>query len=151
MLIIDVFAFASLAGATLVAHEHADLATWLAFAGVGGYLAGGPAFHVFAARRFKMALASLGTRMGAPIAGMFPGALIGALVGKAYGHGAGDGGGGLIAGLVFGFLGGLVVAAAVDDFAIARKPVTVARASVAILPVYQPTTHQTGLMLRAIW
>lgn len=149
MLTVDVFAFGALAGAFLVEREHGDLATWLAVAGIGGYLVGGPAFHFFE-QRFGMTLASLGMRLGAPFAGMFPGALIAVLVAKAYGHES-DGGGAFITGMALGFFGGMVVAAAIDDFVIARKPVTAARTSVAILPVYQPTTHQTGLMLRATW
>lgn len=149
MLTIDVFAFGALAGAFLVEREHGDLATWLAVTGIGGYLAGGPAFHFFK-QRFGMSLASLGMRLGAPFAGMFPGALLAVLVAKAYGQDS-DGGGAFITGMALGLFGGMVVAAAIDDFVIARAPVTVAQTSVAILPVYRPTTHQTGLMLRAMW
>jgi len=149
MLVVDVLAFGSLAGAASVEHPHPDLATWLAVAGVWGYLVNGPAFHFFH-KRFGMALASLGIRVGAPLVGMPAGALIGALVARAFHYGS-DGGGAVITGMAFGFLGGWLVAAAVDDFVIARKPVESAQQVLSLVPVYEPVTQQTGLMLRGTW
>jgi hypothetical protein len=146
MLIVDVLAFGSLAAAASVEHPHADLATWLAVAGVWGYLVNGPAFHFFH-KRFGMALASLEIRVGAPLVGMPAGALIGALVARVYSYES-DGGGAFITGMALGFLGGWLVAAAVDDFAFARKPVESAQQVLSLVPVYEPVTQQTGLMLR---
>ncbi len=112
--------------------------------GLAGYFALPPLIHWAGHDRPGAALASLGLRVGVPLAG----ALVGGLIGTAVaGKGSADAdippG---VAGAAFGLIVGAPVAMTLDWTLLSREPVAPSRFSVA--PIYQPTTHARGLALQ---
>jgi len=130
------------------------LASGLALAGLGGYLAGGPIVH-FSERRIGIGFASLGLRVGAPLVGAGVGFFAGAVAWSGCNEGNDEGDmcvlEGAIIGVLLGFVGGFLVATVVDNAALARKPVTATRRALWVAPTYHPEQRRTGLSLCGAW
>jgi hypothetical protein len=54
-------------------------------------------------------------------------------------------------GATFGLLGGFLVGSVVDIAVLARKRVNAQQLTFSVLPIYKPTTGQTGVALRGTW
>ena len=149
-LVIDVAALGVFVGGVLAADHHSDASGPLVLAGLGGYVVGGPIVHL-TQHRVGMMFASLGLRVGAPLAGMGFGAIVGGVYYSSTCHTDGCGLVGMALGAAWGLLGGLLVGSVVDITALARKPVTARQLKLSVLPMYKPTTGQAGVALRGTW
>ena len=148
ILAIDVAAIGAFVGGALEFDHSADMGGALMLTGIGGYVLGGPIVH-FSERRTGKGVASFALRVMAPPTG----AALGALVGSAFDscHSDSCDPTGLAVGAILGFIGGLLVGSAVDNAVLALKPATSRQMTLLVLPIYKPTTGQTGLALRGIW
>jgi hypothetical protein len=115
---------------------------------VGLYALGGPIVH-FSEERVGTGFASLGLRLGAPLAGGLAGIVVGsAAVSGCTGEMCGLGA------LVYGAAGvgiGVIAAAVVDSAVLARKPKVRPQLSLSVVPTYQPATGEKGLSLSGTW
>jgi hypothetical protein len=124
--------------------HHPRVAAPLAVGGLGLYLLGGPIVHL-AQGRTEVGAASLGVRVGLPVAGAAGGFLTFAVAASRC---SGDGcqltwaavGG------TFGLLGGMLAAVAVDDVLLARKQGEPKRLAMWLTPI-----GQRGLALAGAW
>lgn len=128
--------------------QNGDAAQAFIVGAVGLYALGGPIVH-FSEERVGTGFASLGLRLGAPLAGGLAGIVVGgAAVSGCTGEMCGLGA------LVYGAAGvgiGMIAAAVVDSAVLARKPTVRPQLSLSVVPTYQPATGEKGLSLSGTW
>jgi hypothetical protein len=154
MVIADALSLTALFGGfALGGATDSQLAAPLGLAGFAGYLFGGPIVH-FSQQRTGIGLASMGLRLGTPVAGATIGMLVGLVAWSGCNKGKEDDFcalEGAAIGLLVGAGTGLFVAAVVDNAALARKPVTTVRFGLRVVPMYRPEDRRTGLSLCGSW
>jgi hypothetical protein len=139
--------------AGMVAADHgSDIGSGIMLVGVGAYVLGGPIVHL-TEHNVGKGFASLGLRVGAPLAGALTGAIVGGGIGSRKKCGGNDtcALGYLAEGGVLGLIAGGLVAMLIDDAGFAYKSTTAKNLALSVTPVYQPAIRQTGLALRGTW
>jgi hypothetical protein len=130
-----------------------DVGSVVMFTGLGIYALGGPIVH-FTENQGRRSAASLGLRVVAPIGGMLTGGGIGFIAVLATSDCEEKGlcaVSGMVYGGLIGFASGMLAATILDNALLSYKPITRKQLAFSVMPSYEPTTGQTGLIVHGAW